>query len=60
MYNFFQYFILPTCSVLLLATAMYAGMRGEAKIDCSLAEFHPDFTAQMKEKCRNARNKVQN
>lgn len=25
------------------------------KIDCSMAEFHPDFTPKMREQCRAAR-----
>jgi len=27
----------------------------ERKVDCSMAEFHPDFTAEMKKACREQR-----
>lgn len=29
----------------------------EKPFDCSMAEFHPDFTPKMKEQCRNAQSK---
>jgi hypothetical protein len=28
----------------------------ERKVDCSIAEFHPDYTADMKAKCREVRS----
>lgn len=60
MYKFLQYVILPVCAALLLVAALYSGIRSEETkvLNCSLAEFHPDFTPQMKKACRNARNKV--
>lgn len=30
----------------------------EQRIDCSVAEFHPDYPAEVKDACRRARNVV--
>lgn len=42
----------------LAATLIYlcAPRTNHKRIDCSQAEFHPDFTADMKEQCRLVRS----
>ena len=58
------YLVIPVCSALFIGSVVYSAantIKTRTKmIDCSIAEFHPDFTAQMKEDCRNARNQIQN
>lgn len=58
------YLTIPVCSALLIGSVVYSAadtLRNRTKmIDCSIAEFHPDFTSKMKEDCRNARNQIQN
>jgi hypothetical protein len=34
---------------------MYPAMHEMGKIDCSLAEFSPDFSTEIKQACREAR-----
>lgn len=33
----------------------YASTRNEHRVDCSMVEFHPDYTTKMREQCRAAR-----
>jgi len=35
---------------------MYAPRTNERRIDCSLAEFHPDYTPEMRKQCRLIRS----
>ncbi len=35
---------------------MYAPRSDHKRIDCTQAEFHPDYTAEMKEQCRLMRS----
>jgi hypothetical protein len=35
---------------------LYAPRTNNKRIDCSQAEFHPDFTPEMKEQCRLVRS----
>jgi hypothetical protein len=36
---------------------MYAPRTDQKRIDCTQSEFHPDYTAEMKEQCRLMRSK---
>ncbi len=35
---------------------MYAPRSDHKRVDCTQAEFHPDYTAEMKEQCRLMRS----
>jgi hypothetical protein len=39
-------------AVILGALVLLSKVDGRAKVDCSLADFHPDYTTAMKERCR--------
>ena len=41
--------------ILALCFRMYPAMTEVGKIDCSLAEFSPDFSTEIKQACREAR-----
>jgi hypothetical protein len=41
--------------ILALCFRMYPAMHEVGKIDCSLAEFSPDFSLEIKQACREAR-----
>jgi len=41
--------------ILALCFRMYPEMAEVGKIDCSLAEFSPDFSTEIKQACREAR-----
>ena len=41
--------------ILALCFRMYPAMHEMGKIDCSLAEFSPDFSTEIKQACREAR-----
>ena len=42
--------------VAVLAAILLAPTSGLKRIDCEQAEFHPDYTAEMKEQCRMMRS----
>jgi hypothetical protein len=42
--------------VALVLVFMYAPRTNHKRINCTQAEFHPDFTAEMKEQCRLMRS----
>ena len=42
-------------SGLIFLVLQYAPRQSVQKIDCSMAEFHPDFTPKMREQCRMVR-----
>jgi hypothetical protein len=52
--------IIISIIVMVLAIGMTLEMSDRSKvINCSLSEFHPDFTTEMREACRKARmNKI--
>ena len=39
-------------AIMLGALVFLAKIDGQAKADCSIADFHPDYTTAMKERCR--------
>jgi hypothetical protein len=41
--------------ILAICFRMYPAMHEVGKIDCSLAEFSPDFSLEIKQACREAR-----
>jgi len=48
-------------AIVVLVAAVFAGVllaptSGLKRIDCEQAEFHPDYTAEMKEQCRMMRS----
>ena len=48
-------------AVAMLVVAVFAGVllaptSGLKRIDCEQVEFHPDYTAEMKEQCRMMRS----
>jgi hypothetical protein len=43
--------------VLFLCAWMYPPMHEAKKMDCSLIEFSPDYSAEIKQLCREARSK---
>jgi hypothetical protein len=49
---------LPIAAWAIAATLvlLYAPRTDHKRIDCSMAEHHPDFTQDMKEQCRLARS----
>ena len=53
-------FVCMTCmffGVLFLCAWMYPPLHEAKKVDCSLAEFSPDISTEIKQLCREARNK---
>ena len=55
-----KFSVLYTVGITLWLCAAYvifthAPRTNERRIDCSVAEFHPDYTTQMKEQCRMVR-----
>ena len=44
-------------SVVFLCAWMYPPLHGVKKVDCSIVEFSPDYSAEIKQLCREARNK---
>ena len=44
-------------SVVFLCAWMYPPMHEAKKVDCSLAEFSPDISLEIKQLCREARSK---
>jgi hypothetical protein len=52
-YTYLAICIWAVASVLVL---LYAPRTNHKRIDCSMSEIHPDFTAEMKEQCRLARS----
>jgi hypothetical protein len=48
-------------AIVVLGAAVFAGVllaptSGLKRIDCEQVEFHPDYTAEMKEQCRMMRS----
>jgi len=48
-------------AIVVLCAAVFAGVllapaSGLKRIDCEQVEFHPDYTAEMKEQCRMMRS----
>jgi hypothetical protein len=60
-FKLFKEFVIHTAIVigilciLSLCFRMYPAMHEMGKIDCSLAEFSPDFSLEIKQACREAR-----
>ena len=58
------YLILPICSALLIGSVVYSaftGLQNRMKvINCAMSEFHPDFTQEMRDACRKARENAGN
>jgi hypothetical protein len=52
----YPYLIVAIWAVAAAMVLLYAPRTDSKRIDCSQAEFHPDFTAEMKEQCRLARS----
>ncbi len=51
--------VLVGLTVALLVLAVKIGSTVQEQIyDCSIAEFHPDYPKEVKEKCRDLRRKV--
>jgi hypothetical protein len=44
-------------SVIFLCAWMYPPLHEAKKVDCSLAEFSPDISTEIKQLCREARSK---
>ena len=44
-------------SVIFLCAWMYPPMHEAKKADCALVEFSPDYSAEIKQLCRDARSK---
>jgi short subunit fatty acids transporter len=44
-------------SVIFLCAWMYPPLHEAKKMDCALAEFSPDISTEIKQLCREARNK---
>ena len=39
-------------AIMLWALVFISKIDGQAKADCSMADFHPDYTTAMKQRCR--------
>jgi hypothetical protein len=52
----YPYLAVAIWAVAAALVLLYAPRTDSKRIDCSQAEFHPDFTAEMKEQCRLARS----
>jgi len=48
--------IVALWAVLAYLVLTYAPRTNERRIDCSLAEFHPDYTPEMRKQCRLVRS----
>jgi hypothetical protein len=53
LYTYIAIVIWAVAAVLVL---LYAPRTNERRIDCSLAEFHPDYTPEMRKQCRLVRS----
>ena len=49
--------VIGTLCILALCFWMYPSMTEAKKMDCSLVEFSPDVTLEVKQACREARSK---
>jgi hypothetical protein len=56
----FELIIMAFCMILLVATVIYANYEVDNKrvirYNCDIAEFHPDYPAAVKQKCRELIN----
>lgn len=53
--RFVSYALLIAAWFVALYIAVSSAPMEGRKVDCSLAEFHPDFTNEMRQACREAR-----
>ena len=54
--HIYTYIAIAIWAVAAVLVLLYAPRTNHKRIDCTQAEFHPDFTAEMKEQCRMMRS----